>query len=92
MLCPYESGMQILRVSEIEFMRRLLDDPSNGWSEVTAKNFHVSLWKLFIDARTKERKKKLNRGKNARKKEYTKHDWRILHSNKENREHSERLE
>ena len=58
MLCPFESGMQILRIPEIEFLQRLMRaNPSMG--EKAAKAFYTSLWKLLIDARTAERKKKL---------------------------------
>ena len=72
-LCPYESGMQILRLPEIEFMKRILNDPSNEWSEKAAKAFYLSLWKLLIDARTSERRNKLKL-KNSTRKEC---GWRI---------------
>ena len=60
-MCPYESGMQILRIPEIEFIKRVLNDPTNHWGEKQAKCFYDSLWKKLIDARTKERKNKLRR-------------------------------
>ena len=60
-LCPHESGMQILRLPEIEFLKRVLADPANDWKEEVAKKFYISLWKKLIDARTTERKNKLKR-------------------------------
>ena len=66
-LCPYESGMQILRLPEIEFMKRVLHDPSNEWSEKAVKVFYLSLWKLLIDARTTERRNKLKPKNSTRK-------------------------
>ena len=57
-LCPFESGMQILRLPETEFMARVMkSNPKIG--EKRAKIFYMSLWKLLIDARTRERKEKL---------------------------------
>ena len=56
--------MQILRLSEIEFIQRVMSDPSNKWSEKRAKMFYSgkhSLWELLIDQRTKERRNKLGR-------------------------------
>ncbi len=59
-LCRWESGMQMLRVPETEFIGRILQHhPAMG--EKKAKLFYVSLWKLLIDARTKERKEKTRR-------------------------------
>ena len=53
--------MQILRLHEIEFIKRVLNDSTNHWSEKQAKSFYDALWKKLIDARTKERKNKLRR-------------------------------
>jgi kinesin family protein 2/24 len=57
-LCPFESGLQILRLPEVEFVERVLK-AAPGWGEKMAKAFYVSLWKLLIDARTADRKQKL---------------------------------
>ena len=57
-LCPFESGLQLLRLPETEFLERVMTgNPNLG--EKRAKAFYTSLWKLLIDARTKERKNKL---------------------------------
>jgi len=56
-LCPWESGMQVLRVPETDFIGRTMD--GSDWGEKRAKAFYVKLWKLLIDARTAERKEKL---------------------------------
>jgi hypothetical protein len=57
-LCPFESGMQILRLPETEFLDRVMkSNPKIG--EKKAKVFYTALWKLLIDARTRERKEKL---------------------------------
>ena len=58
LFCPFESGMQILRLPEAEFIERaMLACPV--LSEKSALKFHKSLWKLLIDARTKDRKAKM---------------------------------
>ena len=50
-LCPFESGMQMLRMPETEFIGRILEvHPEVG--EKGAKLFYVALWKLLIDARS----------------------------------------
>merc|ERR1712200_23029 len=55
--CPFESGRQLLRIPEIEFIERVLrSDPKAG--SKAAKVFYDKLWKIFIDARTADRKKK----------------------------------
>ncbi len=56
--CPYESGMQILKIPETEFIERVLK-ANPGWGEKRAAKFNQQLWKLLIDARTKDRKTKL---------------------------------
>ena len=50
--------MQILRLPEADFIERaMLACPA--FSEKTALEFHKSLWRLLIDARTKDRKAKM---------------------------------
>ena len=57
-LCPFESGMQLLRIPETEFIGRILEHhPGHG--EKRAKLFYTTLWKLLIESRSKERKTKL---------------------------------
>ncbi|KAJ3342745.1 hypothetical protein HDU93_001317 [Gonapodya sp. JEL0774] len=56
-LCPTESGRQILRIPEGEFLERCLR--CKGITEKRAKAFYIELWRLLIDARTADRKKKL---------------------------------
>ena len=55
-LCPWETGKQLLSLPESELLSRLQAD---GLPEKQAKEFYLSLWKLFIDARTKQRDSKL---------------------------------
>ena len=48
----------MLRIPETEFIGRILEHhPEVG--EKAAKLFYVALWKLLIDARSKERKTKV---------------------------------
>eukprot|EP00357_Protocruzia_adherens_P002018 CAMPEP_0115024786 /NCGR_PEP_ID=MMETSP0216-20121206/33511_1 /TAXON_ID=223996 /ORGANISM="Protocruzia adherens, Strain Boccale" /LENGTH=543 /DNA_ID=CAMNT_0002399043 /DNA_START=69 /DNA_END=1700 /DNA_ORIENTATION=- len=56
-LCPFETGLQICRLPEAEFIRRLLQASTYG--EKRAKMFYVELWGLVIDARTRAREKKM---------------------------------
>ena len=67
--CPFESGMQILRLPEAVFVERvMLACP--GWREKCALEFHKNLWRLLIDARTKDRKAKMKmKNGTARKRE-----------------------
>ena len=58
LFCPFESGMQILRIPEAAFVERILKINPN-WTEKRALAFHGHLWKLLIDCRTKDRKQKL---------------------------------
>jgi len=58
-LCPFESGLQLCRLPEQEFMRRCLTN--SKMTEKKAKAFYVKLWGLVIDARTRDRKKKLQK-------------------------------
>jgi len=55
-LCPFESGRQMLRIPEIEFIERVMS--SSKISSKGAKMFYDKLWKLFIDLRTADRKRK----------------------------------
>ena len=51
-------SVQMLRIPETEFIGRILaHHPEIG--EKAAKLFYVALWKLLIDARSKERKTKV---------------------------------
>ncbi|ORY44134.1 P-loop containing nucleoside triphosphate hydrolase protein [Rhizoclosmatium globosum] len=54
-LCPYESGKQILRLSEAEFIERCTNSP--GVTVKAAKDFYDKIWGLAIDARSKRNKK-----------------------------------
>lgn len=56
-LCPTETGLQLCKLTEAEFMTRCLS--CKGMSEKKAKTFYVKLWELVIDARTKQRREKL---------------------------------
>ena len=58
LFCPFESGMQILRIPEAAFVERILKINPN-WTEKRALAFHGHLWKLLIDCRTKDRKQKM---------------------------------
>ncbi|KAJ3331949.1 vacuolar protein sorting-associated protein 45 [Blyttiomyces sp. JEL0837] len=55
-LCPTESGKQILRLPEAEFIDRCCQCP--GVEPKAAKAFYLKLWKLLVDARTKTRNAK----------------------------------
>ena len=56
-ICTYETGVQMCRLPEVEFMRRCLLNPK--MTEKRAKMLYVKLWKEVIDARTRSKKKKL---------------------------------
>lgn len=72
-LCPFESGMQLLRIPETEFLERVMtSNPNIG--EKKAKVFYTSLWQLLIDARTVERKTKLR----STKPKQNNHDAELL--------------
>jgi kinesin family protein 2/24 len=58
-LCPFESGMQLLRLPETDFILRVMAASNHKMGEKKAKVFYTSLWKLLVDARTFERRKKL---------------------------------
>ncbi|KAI9334349.1 P-loop containing nucleoside triphosphate hydrolase protein [Zopfochytrium polystomum] len=58
-LCPTESGRQLLRLPEPVFLARCCDKVRNaggGMEPKAAKAMYDSLWKDMIDARTKVRK------------------------------------
>ncbi len=77
--CPFESGMQILRVPEADFVCKAIEaHPS--WSEKAALSFYKKLWGLLIDARTKNRKQKL-KCKDPWRKRMTEHDQIIAEGN-----------
>ena len=74
LFCPYESGMQILRIPEAEFVERVLKSCPN-WTEKRAITFYKGLWGLLIDARTKDRKERMRLKKGGTLKERMKeHD------------------
>eukprot|EP00092_Neocalanus_flemingeri_P034043 GFUD01037022.1.p1 GENE.GFUD01037022.1~~GFUD01037022.1.p1 ORF type:complete len:627 (+),score=181.38 GFUD01037022.1:64-1944(+) len=59
-LCPWESGKQLLSLPEAEILKRItVNNPK--LSEARAKDFYTRLWKLLVEARTKERKTKLKK-------------------------------
>ena len=58
-ICPWETGRQFLSLPESEVLKRITLN-HHKVSEKEAKDFYLSLWKIFIDARTRERKAKLN--------------------------------
>eukprot|EP00026_Physarum_polycephalum_P004301 Phypoly_transcript_04319.p1 GENE.Phypoly_transcript_04319~~Phypoly_transcript_04319.p1 ORF type:complete len:665 (+),score=140.64 Phypoly_transcript_04319:83-2077(+) len=70
-LCPYESGLQLCKIPEAEYMRRILLNP--GISEKQAKKFYMALWELIVDARTRKRQEAKKSDK-TRQKEREK-DW-----------------
>ena len=58
LLCPFESGRQMLRVPEADFILRIVGG-NPKISEKAAKAVHDKLWAKLVDARTRERKKKV---------------------------------
>ena len=57
-ICPWESGRQFLSLPESEIILRITASHPK-MSEEKAKDFYLKLWKVFIDARTRERKMKM---------------------------------
>jgi len=57
-LCPFESGRQILRLPEADFIRRIAEG-NPKITEKAAKSVYEKLWAKLVDARTRERKKKV---------------------------------
>ena len=55
-LCPWESGKQFLSLPESEVLSRIM---RNNIEEKRAKALYISFWKIFVDARTKERNAKV---------------------------------
>ena len=58
LLCPFESGRQILRLPEADFIRRITEG-NPKITEKAAKAVYEKLWAKLVDARTRERKKKV---------------------------------
>ncbi|KAI8822188.1 P-loop containing nucleoside triphosphate hydrolase protein [Fimicolochytrium jonesii] len=56
-LCPFESGKQLCRLPEGQFLERCLR--CEGVTEKGAKVFYLKLWKLVVDAKTRKRKEVL---------------------------------
>ena len=56
-LCPWETGRQFLSLPETEILTRICTNSQIG--EKLAKEYYVSLWKLMVDARVRERKSKM---------------------------------
>ncbi|KAI8833732.1 P-loop containing nucleoside triphosphate hydrolase protein [Chytridium lagenaria] len=55
-LCPKETGKQLLRLPEADFISRCVEC---GVGPKEAKKFYVKLWKLLIDSRTSTRNTKM---------------------------------
>ena len=65
-LCPFESGLQLLRLPDAEFVRRILEaNPKFG--EKRAKTVYADFWSKLIDARTLARKQKMKKKKDTNK-------------------------
>ena len=93
--CPFESGMQILRIPEAEFVDKVLR-ACPSWSDKQALAFYKTLWGLLIDARTKDRKEKLKvKGKSfkERRAEQDRDHWERLErrAKEENGEETTRI-
>ena len=56
-LCPWESGRQFLSLPETEILTRICNN--SKISEKMAKDYYVSLWKLMVDAKIRERKSRM---------------------------------
>ncbi len=91
-LCPFESGMQLLRVPETDFIRRVMSGTTPAYGEKRAKAFYTSLWKLLIDARTAERKEKLRKKKPSRDVEREAEEWLAEMARNEGTEDNRRRE
>jgi len=61
-LCPWESGRQLLRIPETEFVERVMKS-NEKLGEKRAKEFYLQLWSKMMDARMVERKKVKKRAK-----------------------------
>jgi len=59
-LCPWESGKQLLSLPESEILKRIMKG-NPKIDEKKAKDFYLRLWKLLVDARMKERKEKMRK-------------------------------
>ena len=58
LLCPFESGKQILRLPQADFMLRITKG-NPKIAEKTAKSVYDKLWAKLVDARTRERRRKV---------------------------------
>ncbi|KAJ3196094.1 hypothetical protein HK101_010115 [Irineochytrium annulatum] len=63
-LCPTESGKQVLRIPEGEFIERCLQC---GMGEKAAKAFYLKLWNMLIVARNKKRIEKMGAARVVRR-------------------------
>ena len=81
-LCPWETGRQILSLPEAEFLSRII---SKKMGEKAAKDFYLSLWKLFIDSRNRDRKAKM-RPLNSRFRKPKKKESEPVHDQDENKD------
>ncbi|KAJ3412363.1 hypothetical protein HDV05_000837 [Chytridiales sp. JEL 0842] len=81
-LCPTESGKQLLRLPEAVFIDRCCE--CEGVTAKYAKDFYLKLWKLLIDARTKVKTEKMRalkmRAKNASKRREIEFDRALSHA------------
>ncbi|TPX33605.1 hypothetical protein SmJEL517_g03580 [Synchytrium microbalum] len=73
LFCPYETGMQMCRLSEGEFVARVDECATernamgeSRISQIEASKFYIRLWRKLIEARTKVRKEKLKYRPNAK--------------------------
>ena len=60
LLCPFESGKQILRLPEADFILRITKG-NPKIAEKTAKSVYDKLWAKLVDARTRERRRKVKK-------------------------------
>ena len=60
LLCPFESGKQILRLPEADFILRITKG-NPKLAEKTAKSVYDKLWAKLVDARTRERRRKVRK-------------------------------
>eukprot|EP01135_Chromosphaera_perkinsii_P000705 Nk52_evm17s150 gene=Nk52_evmTU17s150 len=59
--CPFESGKQIMELPESEFLSRIMLASDGKFGLKRAKVIYTKLWKMLIDARTRERKLKMKK-------------------------------
>ncbi|KAJ3020667.1 UNVERIFIED_CONTAM: hypothetical protein HDU68_010072 [Siphonaria sp. JEL0065] len=63
-LCPVESGKQLLKLPEATFIERCLQCP--GVTVKSAQAFYSKFWRLVVDGRTKVRREKEDAAKKIR--------------------------